>query len=827
MRLQLSKTMLGAVAAALIVAACAGGGGGEETPGTPRPGPTTVAPRTPLATVTAAPPARYTPPHNKPGPAAERILFKAFDVDRAPLDFQAGQMDAYLFSLKTNAARELRNKEGVRLVEAPATTISLVLNPAPAPAGQLNPFAIKEVRQAVQYLVNRDLIVSQIYRGAALPMLTHLSPTDFDFLTVFDVVKSSDYRYDPERARGIIQREMTKAGAQLVGGRWEFQRQPVRLKFIVRVEDERREIGDLVRAELERAGFTVAPSYQQFAPAVLAVYSSDPQALEWHLYTEGWSRGAPQRYDFSGINSFAAPWQGNMPGWRESGFWQYEQKTLDELGQRLFTGNFASLDERNELYRRMTEIALDESVRVWVTTVQNSFPVQSKVQGITEDLVAGPKTQRSIREAYIPGKEDLALGNLWVWTERTTWNPVGGFGDLYSNDIWRHLTDPLIVNHPFSGNPVPYRATFEVETAGPSGKLPVPPDAIIWDAQADRWKEVGPGVRATSRAVYDLSKYLSARWHHGQPITMADAIYSIAQGYELAFDPDKSRIEFALGVTARPYLNTFRGYRILENDRLEVYVDFWHFEKSQIGAYAAPTGLGMPWEVLAAMDDLVFGQRRAAYSDTAAARFNVTWLSLVQRRDAGLVERTLRRFQSERSVPAGYFTIGNRALVSPDEALARYKAAIDWFERYGLLVISNGPFFLSRYDPPAQFAEITAFRDPSYPFKPGDFFLGNAPRLEIQRVDAGPVRAGRDTEVSVTVTGPGKVGVRYILFDPAAGKVVRTGEATPGAAGRLVVKIEGAATAGLQPGLYQLVLAAYSDDVASLAERQVDLEVRP
>ena len=50
----------------------------------------------------------YTPPHDKPGPAVDTLYFRAFDVDRAPLELQAGEMDLYFFSLKTAAARELR-----------------------------------------------------------------------------------------------------------------------------------------------------------------------------------------------------------------------------------------------------------------------------------------------------------------------------------------------------------------------------------------------------------------------------------------------------------------------------------------------------------------------------------------------------------------------------------------------------------------------------------------------------------------------------------------------------------------------------------------------
>ena len=48
----------------------------------------------------------------KPGPAVERLYFKAFNVDRAPLDLEAGEMDLYYFNLKNcrgpRAARQRR-----------------------------------------------------------------------------------------------------------------------------------------------------------------------------------------------------------------------------------------------------------------------------------------------------------------------------------------------------------------------------------------------------------------------------------------------------------------------------------------------------------------------------------------------------------------------------------------------------------------------------------------------------------------------------------------------------------------------------------------------
>ena len=764
------------------------------------------------------------------GPKADRILFRAFDVDRAPRDLEADQMDLYLFSLKTAAAQRLRGNDRFSLFEAPASTVSLLLNPAPAVAGDLNPFSIPEVRRAVQFLVDREFIAREIYRGMARPMLTHVSSHDYDYLTVFDIARGSGITYDPEYGRELIAQAMRDAGATMSGGVWSYNGQPIRVRFIARVEDERRDVGDLVRRELERAGFMVNVTYRPFAAAVMSVYSTDPQAFEWHVYTEGWGRSAPTRYDFSNVNQMTAPWLGNMPGWKEVGFWQYEQDELDELGQRLFRGEFAGRDERDRIYRRMTELGLDESVRIWIATATNSFPAQAGLAGVTLDITAGPRSPWTLREAHVPGKTDLRVGHLWVWTERTTWNPVGGFGDVYSTDIWRYVSDPAIWNHPFTGLPMPVRVDFDVRTAGPRGTIPVPAGAVIWNADTDRW-ESAAGRTATSRVVYDYSKFFQSTWHHGIQISMADVVYGLVQSYELAYDRDKTRIETALGVTSRPYLDTFKGFRILDANRIEVFVDFWHFEEAYIASYATPSGLGMPWEILAAMDDLVFNQRRGAYSDTAASRFNVPWISLVMERDAQLVQRTLQTLRQSRFVPPNAFQVGDRNLMTADQAVARYDAALAWHRQYGHLVISNGPYYLAAYDPPAQYAELRAFRDPTYPFKAGDWLFGTPPSLQIVTPTVPDIAPGSEARISVTVSGSGNLDLRYVMVDPTDGSVVASGTATPaggsGANRTFTVTIPATTTNQLWPGLYRLHLAATSDAVARVVEYSADVDVLP
>ena len=762
------------------------------------------------------------------GPGSERLIFSSFNVDQAPIEITQDKMDLYIYGLKAAGAEELAGAEGVRVIRAPASTLSLILNPAPAREGELNPFSIREVRQALQYLIDREFIAANIYGGRAVPMISHVSPLDYDELTIFETVLRSGIRYDPEFANGLIADQMQAAGATQDGGVWTFNGRPVMLKIVVRVEDERRDIGDLIRAALEKAGFQVQPIYQPFGPATLAVYASDPITFQWHAYTEGWGRGAPDRYDFGTINQMYAPWLGNMPGWLETGFWQYDNEELDSIGQRLYRGEFASKDERDDLYREMTAMGLGESVRLWLATALQTFPAREDLENLTVDIVAGPKSALSLPGASVAGSDEIRIGNLWIWTDRTVWNPVGGFSDVYSGDIYKNLVDAPVINHPFSGLPVPFRATFETETAGPSGTLDVPEDAVRWDAAADVWVAVGGDVTSVSKVTYDYSKYFQAPFHHGQQISPADLIYAVAQAFELAYDEERIQIETALGITARPFLETFNGIRLLEDNRLEVYVDFWHFEPAYIASYATVGGVATPWELLYAMDDVVFAQRRGAYSDTAAARFSVPWLSLVTETDARLIVRTLRRFLGDDTFPESIFNLNGRTLVTVEEAKTRYQASVDWFDKTNMLVISNGPFSLSRYDPPAQFAQADAFRAEGYPFTAADWQFGEAPALAVTVESPAPAQLGDAIAIPVTVEGPGALSLRYALIDPSAtdpeSTVVASGDAT-GENASFTVEIPPDTTSVLFPSVYRLYVIGSSDQLARVTERVVDVSI--
>ncbi|MFH1483418.1 MAG: hypothetical protein ABIG98_04080, partial [Chloroflexota bacterium] len=380
-----------------------------------------------------------------------------------------------------------------------------------------------------------------------------------------------------------------------------------------------------------------------------------------------------------------------------------------------------------------------------------------------------------------------------------------------------------LATHPFKGTPLGYRATFQVKTAGPQGKLDVPSDAFLWDAKAKTFSPVGAGRQAISVVTFDYSRYLGSNWHDGQRITAADILYNLYQTFDLVYDENKAHIETAIAVTSRPYLDTFKGFR-LDGNKLEVYVDNWHFDTSYIASYASVVSLNTPWEILAAMDKMVFEDRRAAYSATAAERLGVSWLNLVKR-DALQVRRVLLDFQEKAFVPQSVFQVGGKTFLTREEALARYNAAVQWIDTYQMAVISNGPFKMVRFDPAAQFAELQAFRDPTYPFKPGDGYYGSIPRVAIAKVDVKPIAPGAKAEVLVSLEGPTPLSLRYSLYDPVGRKNLLSGEAEKRGAKDFAITLGPEQTSSLKVGLYQLFLLASSSEVAAPTEERVELEV--
>jgi len=772
--------------------------------------------------------AQYRSPHTNPGPAVDKVTYKRVDLPLAVKALEAKEIDIYQFGLRGAQAKAVLGSKEISLYTAPSGLVDIVLNPAPPKEGELNPFTNQKIRFALNYILNRDFLVTDVFGGFAAPMVTFLTPFDPDFTVIFDIVAKYDFKYDPALAAQIIDEEMPKMGAVKVAGKWQYKGKPVTLNFIIRIEDERREVGDSFATELEKLGFTINRIYLPFGPAIDKIYGTDPRDFEWHLYTEGWGKTGVAKYDFADINNYIAPWYGYMPGWQESGFWQYENSKADEIGQKIYKGEFKDKEERDKLYRELTEIGILESIRIWGIARLDAYAARAEVTGLTNDVGAGLRAWHVVRNAYIPGKSELTVGHLWVWTERTTWNPIAGFQDVYSVDIARSTADPAIYVHPFNGLPIPIRASYDVKTAGPDGKLDVPSDAVVWDSKSKSWKNVGSGVKATSLVTFDYSKFFNSKWHHGIGISLADLLYLLASRWDIVQDEEKSKLEGFFASQNKPFFDTLKGIRILPDNRVEVYVDYWHFSPEYIAYYAniMPFEGAVPWELQAAMDKLVFDKKTYAYSQSASRARNVPWLNLVLSKHASDVASSLDELKRTNFFPESWFKIGDKVYESREVALRRYSASLDWYSKYGILWISDGPFMLTKFDSAAQFAELSAFRDPTYPFKPGDNFWGIPKPVEIVSVGKTTIVPGGEGMLLVDAEGPGSLSTIYLIKDPLTGEIIKTGTAEKLTPKRFSIKLDPSFTEKLRAGgLYEVLIATYSDEVAFVSSTKEFIDV--
>lgn len=807
-----------------------------------------------------------------PGPASERIIWKRVPLERAVEALRTGEIDVYVFGLKPALAEELVGERNIKIYAAPSGLVDFILNPAPvmilefegevskAEAAtrlgvnpiaityikydkerdktlvelavkpettggatvvreanvDINPFAVSKARFAINYVVDREFIVDNIYRGFALPMYTFYGPADPTYTELVDLVAKYRFTYQPAYAKKLIDEVMTKLGAELRGGKWYFKGKPVVITGIIRVEDERRELGDMLVTELSKLGFTVTPQYLTFGEAITKVYATDPMDFEWFFYTEGWGRGALDRWDPWMLAQFAAPWFGWMPGWAVPEYWNYKNETIDFYSRNAALGNVTSKEQWIEFIRKGTELGIEESVRVWIAARMDVYAASAKLRGVTLDLGAGLRSPLGPREWYIPGKDTLTVGHLWVWTARTVWNPYGGFDDVYSVDPMRVTWDPFIWRHPFNGEPIPFRTPFEVETAGPEGKLPVPADAVWWDAETDSWVSAADLGRtsATSKVTFDLSRVIGTKWHHGVEITWADILAWIATLLDITYDPVKSQMEGAIAETNRPIFDTFVAFRVLEDEKkLEVYVNYWHFDPAYIADYVV-LSIYNPAELLFAMNVLAFEAKKYAFDETRAKAEKIPQLNLVIAEHAVDVASTLEELAGRFEEFRGFFTVGDRTFMTEDEWRSRIEAAVRWIETHGHAWISDGPWMLESFDKDAQELVLVAFRDPTYPFKPRDWYFGEPITTTITNVFAPVVSPGEPATITITVAGVPPIHVKYLVRDPITGTVLASGTAELTPAGTYVVRLSAEDTAAFNEySAYELTLIAYSEEV--------------
>ena len=262
------------------------------------------------------------------------------DENTALEEVKNGNLDIYYYRISSDLINNAKSREGLKVYESTGGSNSILLNPAETE--DFNPFSISEVRYAINYLLDRKLIVNELMGGYGVPMVSNYGPFDPDYLFLLDELESFHFRYNPSLADEMITQALLKAGAKKIDNVWTFNGNEIELTGFIRSDDPvRKSIGAILSSELERIGFKVKKDFGDLNKAFVVVYGSNPADLKWNFYTEGWGgRSAFVKYDPVGLGQMYSPWFSNMPGFNDPTYWNYQNDYLDSLTQQIYTEKF-------------------------------------------------------------------------------------------------------------------------------------------------------------------------------------------------------------------------------------------------------------------------------------------------------------------------------------------------------------------------------------------------------------------------------------------------------------------------------------------------------
>jgi peptide/nickel transport system substrate-binding protein len=731
----------------------------------------------------------------------ESIRFIQYlDENTALEEVRNGNLDLYYYRISADRLENTKSREGLNVYDSPSGSYSILVNPAETE--KFNPFSIKENRFALNYLVDRKLIVNELMAGYGAPMISNYGPFDPAYLAIIEQLESFNFRYNPTLGEEIITKNLLDKGATKINGKWEINGEPIEIIFFIRSDDPvRKSIGEILASELERIGFTVKKDFGDLNKAFVIVYGSNPADLKWNLYTEGWNKSAFVKYDSVGLGQMYSPWFSNMPGFNDPTYWNYQNDYIDSLSQKIYTGNFSSSEEREELIQKATVEGVNESVRIFLASKVDQYVVNENIHGIVNDFGAGVPSRFTPINAK-SNNDQLVIGVKQIY--QGAWNPVMGFSDSYSRQIWSILSDPITFPHPFTGEILPIRGNWTVDTAGPEGVLEIPDDAIMWDPFTQEWKKVEKDAQAISKVTFDLE---FSNWHNGQKMDMNDVMHSLYFTIEWGTQVDENdkTVDTEFTPRAAQSVQTLIGVRPLDENTIEVYVDFWHFDEGEIADWASLWNT-MPWEIFTAIEQAVI-DGKVSISRSGAASKNVNWVSLIIPNDAKVIQSYLDEFKNNQHIPAALKQMESNF----DYYDKRYTASSDWIEKNNHAVISNGPFYLDSYSPESRTITVLAFEDESYPFRAGHWAeFENTEFPKITKV-AIPKIIQKNTELKIQIDTVQTDSILYFLNNNKGERIAS--ETIPVVGDSAAIIISEKTTKELGIGANDLKIFAISDSV--------------
>jgi peptide/nickel transport system substrate-binding protein len=831
-------TVLGfLVVASMILSACA-----QATPAA------TEAPVEPAEPVATEAPTEV-PASTRTGAWVDEVVFSAIpDCAPAIAQISAGAVDMYPVTCdKAEDLATVKADPNLQYVTSVGGFDQLMVNVAACKdTTVLNPFTSAKMREAINFMIDRDYIVQEIFGGLATPRYTVLDTYVPDYARYAPAIGKviAEYGYNMEKAQAVVDEEMTAFGATKdANGKWQYQGKPVTIIGLIRTEDKRKEIGEYFANQLDALGFTTDRQLKVRSEAAPIWQGSDLDACKFHYYTAGWISTAISR---DNGNMFA---QYNTDRIQLIPLFSLYKPTpeYDDVLSKLMTNNFANLDERDALFNQAIPMHMVESWHGAMTNDNTSFSPFSTKISVASDLAAGiagttfwPYTLKINDQEG--GQVKIAQSAILV----DAWNPVSGSNWIDDSMPQKGTQDFAVMFDPYTGLALPQRlesATLVAQTGLPIVKnldwvnlefvdsITVPGECWAdWDAVNQKWITVaekypeGLTAKTKSTVVYPASLF-DTKWHDGSNMSVADFVMHMILTFDLG-KADSKALDTEYQASFDTLMTHFKGVCITSTNPLTIdtYDDLYALDaenslttwypSQNVSGYAYSYGTA-PWHgITPAYLAQVDGTLKFSTTDSDGAAVPKT--SLIAGESLDIQKQYLEKAAAEKFIP---FPEVMGQFVTADEAAARYANLAAFYDTHKHMWVGTGPFFIDQVFPVEGSMVLKYFAD--YPDLSSKWSGFSQAKVATAVVD-GPatVTQGQPATFNVAITYNGEpypadelAGVSYLVVD-ANGAVALDGAATVTGDGAAVIELTADQTTALAAGASKLSVAVASKVVA-------------
>ncbi|MCJ7696354.1 MAG: ABC transporter substrate-binding protein [Anaerolineaceae bacterium] len=664
------------------------------------------------------------------GAWVDHLLFSVVDPADAVVAIEKDEIDVYASGLwedyETDKVDPL-----IEVETSNSLYYDLSFNPSgPVFSGTLtlNPFSVPAIREAMNLLIDRNYIIQNITGPIARAKYLPISIGFPDFTRYNSKVSliESQYAYDYVSAETTITIEMEALGAiyNMSEELWYYNGKPVEIIFIIRNDGDglRIGIGDYIADQLESLGFVVDRQFKTSSQAVPIWLMGYPADGEWHLYTGGWTNSIMDRDEGELFKEFYSPAgaYGFTPLW--SAYTPVPE--FDTLMDALAANTFADMGARDIAFERAMELAMEDSVRMWIAERRVYFP-RSPLTTAAYDYAEGMARLFPYTTQFLSGSGgDMRVGQDGLFAN--AWNPV-------ASQVWvdrvpmQATADDALLPNPTNGLMMLQRiagATVTAQTGLPvyntmgwvslsfSPVIDVPANAWAdWNAISQEFILAGdmyPGGTTAlikSVVVYPTDLFTTVKWHDGSSLSVADFVY----GMILSIDRTKFN-SLLYDSTAPGWPADLVAIRIINDAPLtiETYTNAFNLD-AELNVYTWwPKGISgpQPWHVTS-LAAVLEEKDVEAFSPDKASADGVPQINYLT--DPTIIEMAALIGSGPFSYVPYFPTMS--LYVTPGEDATRWSNLQTWFAAKGHFWVGDGPFYLDAYSWGGQTLVLTRFDD--------------------------------------------------------------------------------------------------------------------